>query len=84
MVDGLADFVTGGIDSIKIEGLLHDSEYIVAVTKIYREAIDLCVSDMDAYYDKAADFLAEIEAIQPKNRPINTGFYYKPPIPYMT
>ncbi|WP_139490371.1 peptidase U32 family protein [Brevibacillus dissolubilis] len=84
MVDGLADFVTGNIDSIKIEGLLHTSEYIIAVTKIYREALDLCVSDMDAYYDKAADFLAEIEAIQPKNRPLNTGFYYKPPIPYMT
>ncbi|MBG9789021.1 U32 family peptidase [Brevibacillus laterosporus] len=82
MIDGLEDFVNGKLDSLKIEGLLHTSEYLIAVTKLYREALDLCVSDVEQYRDKAAEFLEKIEALQPKNRPLNTGFYYKPPIPY--
>lgn len=82
MIDGLEDFVNGELDSLKIEGLLHTSEYVISVTKLYREALDLCVSDVELYRDKAAEFLEKIEALQPENRPLNTGFYYKPPIPY--
>ncbi|WP_232695519.1 peptidase U32 family protein [Brevibacillus daliensis] len=84
MIDGLTDFVNGEIDSLKIEGILHTSEYLIEATRIYREAIDLCAEDEDTYYEKASQFLEQIEAIQPKNRPLNTGFYYKPPIPYHT
>ncbi len=82
MIDGLEDFVTGGIDSLKIEGLMKTTEYQLAVTRLYREALDLCVNDVEAYRAKAADFLEAIRRIQPPNRPLNTGFYYKPPIPY--
>ncbi len=84
MIDGLEDFIRGGIDSLKIEGLMKSVEYTVAVTKLYRQAVDLCLSDVEAYRDQAASFLEKIEAIQPPNRPLNTGFYYKPPIPYQT
>lgn len=84
MIDGLEDFVTGGIDSLKIEGVLKPDEYTIAVTKLYRQALDLCVEDIDAYRDQAFSFLEAIEEIQPKERPLNTGFYYKPPIPYQT
>ncbi|MGD8188899.1 peptidase U32 family protein [Brevibacillus ginsengisoli] len=84
MIDGLEDFINGGIDSLKIEGLLQTEEYILTVTKLYRRAIDLCLTDVEAYRDQAMNFLDQIEAIQPANRPLNTGFYYKPPIPYQT
>jgi U32 family peptidase len=47
------------------------------VTKLYREAIDLFLEDPDLYDDKKSEFLEKIEAIQPKNRPLDTGFFFK-------
>ena len=38
-----------GVDSFKIDGILKSSEYLLAVTKAYREAIDLYFEDPDLY-----------------------------------
>ncbi len=72
MIDHLGAFIEAGIDSLKIEGMLHDTEYVVQVTKLYRKAIDAILNE------EASDGLfAQVEKIQPKNRSLDTGFYYK-------
>lgn len=71
MIDHLKKFIEAGIDSLKIEGIYQTTEYLVEVVKLYREAID--------NYDdeKLVQLLGRIKAIQPKNRPLETGFYFK-------
>ncbi|MEH7156987.1 peptidase U32 family protein [Neobacillus drentensis] len=77
IIDELQEMLEAGIDSFKIDGILKSSEYILAVTKAYREAIDLFNEDPDAYEDKKDELLAAIEEIQPANRSLDTGFYFK-------
>ncbi|QOR65629.1 U32 family peptidase [Cytobacillus suaedae] len=77
IIDELAEMVDVGIDSFKIDGILKSSEYLIEVTKKYREAIDLCVNNREEYEDKKDSYLEEIEDIQPKNRPLDTGFFFK-------
>lgn len=77
IIDELEELIDAGIDSFKIDGILKTSEYIVEVTKLYRKAIDLCVDDREQYEEIKNELLAEIEAIQPANRPLDTGFFYK-------
>lgn len=77
MIDELRDFIEADIDSLKIDGVLKSAAYIEAVTKLYRQAIDLCVDDPDRYEDEKDGFLIEIEKIQPPNRSLDTGFFFK-------
>ncbi|WP_088044376.1 peptidase U32 family protein [Bacillus sp. EAC] len=77
IVNELEDLIDAGIDSFKIDGILRSSEYIVEVTKLYRKAIDLCVEDRDAYEEIKDELFEKIEAIQPINRPLDTGFFFK-------
>ncbi len=77
MIDELQEFIDAEVDSFKIDGILKSSEYIETVTKLYRKAIDLCVEDPDQYEDEKEELLAEIEKIQPPNRRLDTGFFFK-------
>ncbi|MCH6266455.1 MULTISPECIES: peptidase U32 family protein [Neobacillus] len=77
IIDELQDMLEAGVDSFKIDGILKSPEYILAVTKLYREAIDLYFEDSDNYEDKKDELLEAIEQIQPANRPLDTGFYFK-------
>jgi putative protease len=77
IIDELQEMVEAGVDSFKIDGILKDREYILAVTKAYHEAINLVLNDPDAYDEKKAELLSSIEAIQPPNRPLDTGFFFK-------
>ncbi|WP_445490255.1 peptidase U32 family protein [Niallia sp. 03133] len=77
IVDELQDLIDAGIDSFKIDGLLKDAKYIQTVTGIYRKAIDLYCQDADQYEEEKEAFLAEIEKIQPANRSLDTGFFFK-------
>lgn len=77
IIDELSDMIDAGIDSFKIDGVLQTSEYLIEVTKKYRKAIDLCVEDRDEYENVKDDLLSEIEDIQPENRPLDTGFFFK-------
>ncbi len=43
IIDELEELIDAGIDSFKIDGVLKTPEYLIEVTKMYREAIDLCV-----------------------------------------
>ncbi|WP_423799159.1 peptidase U32 family protein [Neobacillus sp. SAB-20_R2A] len=77
IIDELQDMLEAGVDSFKIDGILKSPEYILTVTKLYREAIDLYFEDSDNYEDKKDELLEAIEQIQPANRPLDTGFYFK-------
>jgi putative protease len=77
IIDELGEMIDAGIDSFKIDGVLQTSEYIIEVTKKYRKAIDLCDSN-NAEYEEIKDvLLEEIEELQAKNRPLDTGFFFK-------
>ncbi len=77
MIEELNELVESGIDCFKIDGVLKKPEYLIEVTKIYRKAIDLAVLDLASYEAVKTDLNAEIEHLQPKNRPLDTGFYFK-------
>ncbi|SFA94988.1 MULTISPECIES: peptidase U32 family protein [unclassified Bacillus (in: firmicutes)] len=77
IIDELQEMLEAGIDSFKIDGILKTSEYIITVTKAYRKAIDAFMEDPELYEEKKEDLLNEIEEIQPENRPLDTGFFFK-------
>ncbi|KKI88522.1 peptidase U32 [Bacillus sp. SA1-12] len=77
IIDELGEMIEAGIDSFKIDGVLQTSEYILEVTKKYRKAIDLYISDIEEYEDIKDMLLEEIEGLQAKNRPLDTGFFFK-------
>jgi putative protease len=77
IIDELQEMLDASVDSFKIDGILKSSEYVIQVTKAYREAIDLYFEEPDLYDGKKDELLAAIEEIQPDNRPLDTGFYFK-------
>lgn len=77
MIDELQDFVDAEIDSLKIDGILKEPKYMEEVTRVYRRAIDLCVGDPSQYEKEKEELYKKIEALQPINRPLDTGFFFK-------
>ncbi len=77
IIDELEEMMDAGVDSFKIEGILKSAEYLLKVTKIYRKAIDLFVDNRAEYEDIRDDLLEQLEELQPINRPLDTGFYFK-------
>lgn len=77
IINELEELIDAGIDSLKIDGVLKSPEYILEVTKLYRQAIDLCVEDREAYEETKDELHDKIEVIQPVNRPLDTGFFFK-------
>lgn len=47
-VDFIPDLVKQGVVSYKIEGRLKSPEYVAAITKVYRKAIDAAVAERDS------------------------------------
>jgi putative protease len=77
IIDELQEMLEAGVDSFKIDGILKSSEYILAVTKAYRQAMDLFYLDPEKYENQKDVFLSQMEEIQPPNRPLDTGFFFK-------
>jgi putative protease len=77
IIDELQDMLEAGVDSFKIDGILKNIEYLIAVTKAYRKAIDLFFEDPSLYEEEKDDLLAQLEEIQPASRSFDTGFYFK-------
>ncbi|NGQ95886.1 U32 family peptidase [Brevibacillus sp. SYP-B805] len=75
MLEHLSSFITGGIDALKIEGILKPLEYIQTVVSIYRKAIDRLAENPHADIDSG--WLDELKSIQDPARPLGTGFYFK-------
>ncbi|MFX3674462.1 MAG: peptidase U32 family protein [Paenisporosarcina sp.] len=77
MIDELNELMEAGIDSFKIDGVLHEKNYITKVTHLYRQAIDAYTESTDRYESIKNKLLTEIEEIQPELRPLDTGFFFK-------
>jgi U32 family peptidase len=78
IIEELNELFEAGIDSLKIDGILHSFDYVVSVTKLYRQAIDTYFDQgEDAYEDIKSELFEQVEAIQPALRPLDTGFIYK-------
>lgn len=77
IIDELGEMIEAGIDSFKIDGVRKTSDYILEVTKLYRKAIDLSIEDEDQYEEEKDGFLEEAKRLQPDNRPLDTGFFFK-------
>lgn len=77
IIDELEDMLEAGLDCFKIDGILKSVEYTEKVTALYNEAIELYLEDPDAYQDKKYFYLQEAEKLQPLNRSLDTGFFFK-------
>ncbi|RUL57086.1 peptidase U32 family protein [Lysinibacillus antri] len=78
LIDELTELLEAGIDSLKIDGVLHSEDYITTVTNCYRQAVDAFFDQgEDAYNAMKDELLEKIEEIQPKLRPLDTGFIFK-------
>lgn len=78
IIEELNELFEAGIDSLKIDGVLHSFDYVVTMTMLYRQAIDTYFEQGEDAYDEIKSTLFEqVEAIQPALRPLDTGFIYK-------
>lgn len=76
MIDHLPAMIDAGITSLKIEGRMKGINYLASVVKVYREALDACLSDIKAYQVRD-DWRYELDSIS--HRPYGTGFYLNDP-----
>lgn len=74
MIHYLPELIAVGVTSLKIEGRMKRPEYVAAVVRQYRDAID-------AYYNKTAfdKKQADKTLLQIFNRDFTTGYYYGNP-----
>lgn len=77
LLENLDELLEAEIDSLKIDGVMKDTDYNIKVVSVYRRAIDACFENPDSYAEIAEQLLEEIEQIQPKNRVLTTGFLFK-------
>lgn len=77
MIHELPELLEGGIDSLKIEGLMKSIEYNEQMVGLYRQAIDLYFDDPEQYEEKRDHYFQQINNIQPTRRPLTTGFFFK-------
>ncbi|GIP39261.1 putative protease YrrN [Paenibacillus sp. J31TS4] len=76
MIENLAELMEAGIDSFKIEGLLKPIGYNETVVRAYREAIDAYAADPEGY-EFREEWLDRIKRVQPVDRELSYGFFYK-------
>lgn len=76
MLDALEDLFAAGIDSMKVESLMKPAEYNTAALRAYRQAIDAYAADPVGYSFRE-EWMEPILRLQPANRPLTYGFYFK-------
>ena len=75
-IDSLDELLVCQPDSLYIEGLLKPIEYNEKVVRVYRQAINKWHRDPENYeYEES--WLDQIEKLQPKDRELNYGFFFK-------
>ncbi|MEO2083817.1 MAG: U32 family peptidase C-terminal domain-containing protein [Desulfurobacteriaceae bacterium] len=68
----LEELIDAGVDSLKIEGRVKSSYYVAVTTAVYRKAIDLVLTDREAFRKNLPELLKELETVS--HRPYTTGF----------
>ncbi|MGC9517881.1 MAG: peptidase U32 family protein [Methanomicrobiales archaeon] len=74
MIEHIPELVKAGIHAFKIEGRARPAEYVAAVTRVYRDALNLYEKG-NWVFDK--NWLIELKKVY--NRGFDTGFYFKSP-----
>ncbi|MDL4839699.1 peptidase U32 family protein [Aquibacillus rhizosphaerae] len=79
MIENLQPILDAGIDSIRINGMFKSRSYNQAIVTLYREAIDLFLTDRYQYnsFNYLNSLRQRIASIQPEDRLLDTGFYFK-------
>jgi len=77
MIEHIDDLLSAGVSSFKIEGRLKSIYYVGAVTRAYRQAIDIYFEDPAIYEQKKDELKEELRKVS--NRLYTTGFYYHKP-----
>jgi len=73
MIEHIPELISAGITGWKIEGRMKSQYYVAAVTRIYREALDLYFSDPGQYlYNER--WLSELKKVS--HREFGTGFFF--------
>ncbi len=76
MIGHIPELMESGIASLKIEGRMKGINYLASVVKVYREAMDLYLSDPAGYRVKP-EWHEELSRIN--SREYSTGFYFGDP-----
>ncbi|WP_182199357.1 peptidase U32 family protein [Paraliobacillus salinarum] len=77
MIDHLPLLLDAKIHGLRINGILKSTDYHVEITQLYKEAIDTYLEDPTQFELKKAGFKQRIYNIQPEDRKLGTGFYFK-------
>lgn len=77
MIQHLPKLMEANINSLKIEGLFKSQSYNTEIVRIYSEAIDAYEADPQSFQGYVSDWMQRIRSIQPKQRKLGTGFYFK-------
>ncbi|MCF6148110.1 MAG: U32 family peptidase [Candidatus Kuenenia sp.] len=73
MLEYIPELVSAGVSAWKIEGRMKSQYYVAAVTRIYREALDLYCSEPENYvFDEK--WLSELK--KTSHREFGTGFFF--------
>jgi putative protease len=76
MLDALEDLFAAGIDSMKVESLMKPAAYNAAALQAYRQAIDAYAA-APAGYSYREEWMKPLLRLQPADRPLTYGFYFK-------
>ena len=76
MIDHIPELIEAGVNSFKIEGRIKGEYYAAAVTKVYREAVDLYCKDPASY---AVDPHWHYVLDKVVHRDYDTGFFFNSP-----
>ena len=84
-VDLVPDLVRAGVKSFKIEGRLKSPEYVSAVTRVYRKALDAAISSCDtAHPPSPITDTDRYELEMTFSRGLSTGWFAGTNHPYLT
>lgn len=72
MIEFIPELIKSGVTTLSIEGNMKSNEYMKAVIKVYRKAIDEFISNKDGYEFKE-EWLEELKNMS--HRKLTTGFY---------
>jgi putative protease len=79
-VDLVPDLVRAGVKSFKIEGRLKSPEYVSAVTRVYRKALDAAMAETESPITPSDRYALEMTF----SRGLSTGWFAGTNHPYLT
>lgn len=77
ILEHLDELIDGGIDCFKIEGILRTTDELVQIVSVFRKAIDSYCENPQTFRTQVSGWMGQLRDIQPPQRPLTTGFYFK-------